>query len=99
MKLDDFSICSDIHPEVIKTQNTYIVKNLNLPRQEINPKYLKSDCPYLNDVEFCLLNKNSVLILLDHPELHVCYDVRQGQKNQPIAIRTHFGWVHMSQRS
>ena len=37
----------------------------------------------------------SILIGADIPELHICYDVRQGSKNQPIALLTLLGWVLM----
>ena len=37
----------------------------------------------------------SILIGTDIPELHICYDVRQGSRNQPIALLTLLGWVLM----
>ena len=37
----------------------------------------------------------SILIGTDIPELHICYDVRQGSRNHPIALLTLLGWVLM----
>ena len=36
-----------------------------------------------------------ILIGADIPELHICYHVRQGQKNQPVALLTLLGRVLM----
>ena len=51
----------------------------------------------LKDVDFHLSDADDVSILIgaDIPELHICYDVRQGSKNQPIALLTLLGWVLM----
>ena len=71
-KLVNFSICSDTHPEIV-----------NSPKYELNNEQLKSEFPHLKNVDFCLPNDNKVSILIgaDVPELHICYDVKQGQKN------------------
>ena len=39
--------------------------------------------------------KASILIGADIPELCICYDVRQGSKNQPILLLTLLDWVLM----
>ena len=39
--------------------------------------------------------KASILIRADIPELRICYDVRQGSKNQPISLLTLLDWVLM----
>ena len=96
-KLVNFSICSDIHPEKVQIQNAWVVEHLNLPKHEINPDHLRNKFSHLKDVDFHLSDVDNVSILIgaDIPELHICYDVRQGSKNQPIALLTLLGWVLM----
>ena len=96
-KLVNFSICSDIHPEKIEIQNAWVVEHLNFPKHEINPEHLKNKFSHLKDVDFHLSDAENISILreADIPELHICYDVRQGSKNQPIALLILLGWVLM----
>ena len=78
-------------------QNAWVVDSLNLPKYELNHEQLKSEFPHLKNVDFCLPkdNKVSILIGANVPELHICYDIKQGQKKQPIAILPCLGWVLM----
>ena len=64
---------------------------------KINPDRLKNRFSHLKDVDFHLSDAGNVFILIGAyiPELHICYDVRQGSKNQPIALLTLLGWVLM----
>ena len=95
-KLVSFSICSDIHPEQVQIQNAWVKEHLNLAKHEINPNHLKSKFSHLKDVDFHLSDAHvSILIGADIPELHICYDVRHGSENQPIALLTLLGWVLM----
>ena len=95
-KLVNFSICSDIHPEKVQIPNTWVVEHLNLPKHEINPDHLRNKFSHLKDVDFHLSDADvSILVGADIPELHICYDARQGSKNQPIALLTLLGWVLM----
>ena len=68
-----------------------------MPKHEINPDHLRNKFSHLKDVDFHLSDVDNVSILIgaDIPELHICYDVRQGSKNQPIALLTLLGWVLM----
>ena len=86
MKLVHFSICSDIHPEKVQIQNAWVVEHLNLPKHEINPDHLRNKFSHLKDVDLHLSDADNVSILIgaDIRELHICYNVRQGEKNQPI---------------
>ena len=61
---------------------------------KINPDRLKNRFSHLKDVDFHLSDAGNVFILIGAyiPELHICYDVRQGSKNQPIALLTLLGW-------
>ena len=78
-KLVIFSICSDIHPEKVQIQNACVVEHLNLTKNEINPEHLRKKFSHLKDVDFHLSDADvSILIGADIPELHICYDVRQG---------------------
>ena len=96
-KLVNFSICSDIHPEKVQIENAWVVEHLNFPKHEINPDHLRSKFSHLKDVDFHLSDVDNVSILIgaDIPELHICYNIRQGPKNQPIVQLTLLGWVLM----
>ena len=52
---------------------------------------------HLKDVNFHLSDADNVSILprADIPESHICYDFRQGSKNEPITLLTLLGWVLM----
>ena len=83
-KLFNFSTC----PEKFQIQNAWVVEHLNLPKHKFSN---------LKDVDFHLSDAHNVSILIgaDIPELNICYDVRHGSKNQPIALLTLLGWVLM----
>ena len=78
-------------------QNTWVVDSLNLPKYELNHEQLKYEFPHLKNVDFSLPDNSKVSILIgaDVPELHICCDVKQVQKKQPIAILSPLGWVLM----
>ena len=96
-KLVNFSICSDTHPEKVQIQNAWVVEQLSLSKHKINSAHLKNKLSHLKDIDFHLSDADNVSILIeaDIPELHICYDVRQGSKTQPIALLTLLGWVLM----
>ena len=79
-KLVNSLICSDIHLEKVKIQNTWVVEHLNLQKHEINSEVFKNNFAHLKDVDFHLLDADNVAILIgaDIPKLHICYDVKQG---------------------
>ena len=79
-KLVNFSICSDTHPEKVQIQSAWVVQHLSLSKHEINPAHLKNKFSHLKDIDFHLSDADNVSILIgaDIPELHICYDVRQG---------------------
>ena len=54
LKLVNFSICSDIHPEKVQIQNAWVVEYLNLPKHEVNPDHLRNKFSHLKDVDFHL---------------------------------------------
>ena len=58
---------------------------------------MKNKLSHLKDIDFHLSDADNVSILIeaDIPELHICYDVRQRSKTQPIALLTLLGWVLM----
>ena len=50
----------------------------------------------MEDFDFYLSDAHvSILIGADIPELHICYDVRQGSKNRPNALLKLLDWVLM----
>ena len=69
-----------------------------MPKHEINSDHLINKLSHLKDVDFHLSGADNVLILIgaDIPQLHICYDVRQGSKNKPIALLTLLRWILMS---
>ena len=81
-KLVNFSICSDIHPEKIQIQNTWVVEHLDLPKHEINPDHLKNKFSHLKDVVFHLSDAHNVSILIgaNLPELHIVTMLDKDQK-------------------
>ena len=58
-KLVNFSICSDMHPEKVQIQNTWVVDFF--PKNEINPDHLQNKFSHLKDVDFHLSDVHNVL--------------------------------------
>ena len=96
-KFVSFSISSDIHPESIIIPKAWVVENLNLPKHQVDQKHLKQKFPHLKDVEFHFSNEQDISILIgaDIPQLHICYELRHGSKNEPIPLLKSLGWVLM----
>ena len=62
LKMVTFSIYSDIHPEKVQIQNTWVVDHFNLLKHLINPDHLKNPFSHLKEVGFNLLDADNVLI-------------------------------------
>ena len=95
-KLVDFEISSMTSPTSVHIKNAWIVDSIKLPSQRINTDKLKNYCKHLASIQFTPFDKSSeisVLIGADNPMLHMNTDVRVGKENEPVALKTKFGWV------
>ena len=61
-------------------QNVWVVEHSDLSKHEINPDNLKNKFSHLKYDDFHLPDAYnfSILIGVNIPELHICYDVGQG---------------------
>ena len=65
------------------------------------PKLKTNDHTHLKDVnlDFSNTTDTSILIDTDMTTLHIGQEIRKGKSNEPIAIKTIFGWVLMRGKS
>ena len=65
------------------------------------PKLKTNGHTHLKDVnlDFSNTTDTSILINIDMPTLHIGQEIRKGKPNEPIAIKTIFGWVLMGGKS
>ena len=94
LKLVEFNISSDMHPNPIKVSHSWVVPHLDLPKSKILHNI--HHCPHLRDIKIPTNNYDiTVLIGTEMPHLHLQEDTRIRKTNDPIAVKTTLGWVLM----
>ena len=70
--------------------NAFFVDTLNVQPNSFKISSLKNDYPYLRDINFPIFNSSNVdfLIGTNNADLILQRDFRQGEKNEPLAIKT-----------
>ena len=88
------SVCNSFQKSDI---NAFVVDTLNVQPNSFKISSLKNDYPYLRDINFPILNSSNVYLLIgtNNGDLILQRDFRQGEKNEPLAIKTCFGWMLM----
>ena len=95
-KLPNLDIFANPNPERFKTKNAWVVNSMKLPRKFLNLDIAKHLYGHLADKEFCNMvvgSDISILIGADNPMLHLYTDIRVGNENEPMALKTKLGWV------
>ena len=77
--------------------NTFAVDKLNFQPSSFRISSLKNDYPYLRDINFPILNSSNVDLLTgtNSADLLLQRDFRQGETNEPLAIKTCLGCMLM----
>ena len=92
-KLVNFPLSSKLRPMRIKFENVWVVDELNLMPYKINQNFHKQ-FEHLKDIHFNTSSPDvSLLIGADMPELHLPYEIRKGNKNEPVGIKLVLCWV------
>ena len=92
-KLVNFPLSSKLRPMRIKFENVWVVNELNLMPYKINQNFHKQ-FEHLKDIHFNTSSSDvSLLIGADMPELHLPYEIRKGNKNEPVGIKLVLCWV------
>ena len=87
---------SDIeNRETHKWRNVYIVDNDQLPTVKEHPKQIADKYGHLRDIHMPQLNNLNVEALLgcDMYALIIAREIREGNTEQPIAVRSRLGWT------
>ncbi len=73
----------------------WVIDKLNIPSFKVSKKRAVEQWNYLSDVDLPELEGGDVMILIgsDMSHLLIHLGVRQGRWDEPIAIRTPFGWT------
>ena len=97
LKLVNFSVSSNSHPERVNISNAWVVKNLTIQARKMDTKNIAAKYPYLADIakDTQTSLEISILIGADQPHLHLYTDVRKRNPNEPVALQTTLGWVNM----
>ena len=91
--LVNFSLSSKLHPIRTTFENVWVVDELNLMPYKINQSFHKQ-FKHFKNIHFDTSSSDfSPLIEVDMPELHLPYEIRKGNKNEPVGIKLVLGWV------
>ena len=93
-KLVSFELSSASHPDKIKTQNAWVVSDLDINNQSFDTENLKLLNKHLKGINIPPLNPGatSLIIGTDFPELQIHLDFRSGEPHQPCAVKTKLGF-------
>ena len=86
----------------IAIQNAWVVENLNVKMKPYNLSEIKRQCDHLKQIPLVQPLKGSVELLIgaDTPEALMQLEYVKGKsKNDPIAVKTVFGWTLFGGRS
>ena len=77
--------------------NTFVFDTLNVQPNSFKISSFKNDYPYVRDINFHILNSSNVNLLIgtNNADLLLQGDFRQGEKNEPLTIKTCLGWMLM----
>ena len=73
--------------------NAFVVDTLNFQPDSFKISSLKNDYTYLRDINFPILNSSNIDLLIgtNNADLFLQRDFRQGETNEPVAIKTCLG--------
>ena len=92
-KLVNLGISSNSHSEKFRIKNAWVVNSMKFPPKCLN---LKHSYSHLIDIDFSNIYVDSdisILIGADNAILHLYTDIRVGNENEPVALKTKLGWV------
>lgn len=81
--------------DVFILRNVRTVDDLNLPRQSCNVNDIKQQYPYLQNIDIQGYTDiiPEILIGINHWQLGIPLQTREGRWNQPVATLTRLGWI------
>ena len=95
-KLVNLNISSNSNPEKSKIKNAWVVNSMKLPPKCFNLDKVKHSYSHLTHIGFSNIDADgaiSILIGADNPMVHLYTDIRVGNENEPVALKTELGWV------
>ena len=95
-KLVNLDISSNSNPEKSKIKNAWVVNSMKLPPKCFNLDKVKHSYSHLTHIGFSNIDADgaiSILIGADNPMVHLYTDIRVGNENEPVALKTKLGWV------
>ena len=94
VKFQISSVCNSFQKLDI---NAFVVDTLNVQPNSFRISSLKNNYPYLRDVSYLTLNSSNVDLLIgtNNADFLLQRHFRQGEINEPLAIKTCLGWILM----
>ena len=91
----DLQISDIENRETHKWRNVYVVDNDQLPTVKEHPKQIADNYGHLRDIQLPQLNNLNVEALLGWHmyALIIARESREGNTEQPIAVRSRLGWT------
>ena len=90
-----FSLSSKEQPDPVMVHGAWVIKKLNIPSFKLSKKRTVEQWNHLSDVDLPELQGGDVMILIgaDMAHLLIHLEVRQGRRDEPIAVKTPLGWT------
>ena len=94
-KVVNFDLSSVFHPDSVLVENAWVVEELNVEPHSVNLVDIKDKFDHLKllPISYPIDKEVGILIGADFPEALLHLDFRKGEKEEPIAVKTLFGWT------
>ena len=89
------SLSSKDQPDPVMEPGAWIIDKLNIPSFKVSKKNAAEQWNHLSDVDLPELEGGDVMILIEADMAHLLIHlkVRQGRRDEPIAVKTPLGWT------
>ncbi|XP_022795007.1 uncharacterized protein LOC111333648 [Stylophora pistillata] len=90
-----FSLSSKEQRDPAMVHGAWVINKLNIPSFKLSKKRTVEQWNHLSDVDLPELQGGDVMILIgaDMAHLLIHLEVRQGRRDEPIAVKTPLGWA------
>ena len=90
-----FSLSSKDHPQLISVQGAWVIDKLSVPSVKVSKEKASEQWNHLLNIDLPELDGSDVKVLIgsDMAHLLIHLEVCQGQRDEPIAVKTPLGWT------
>ena len=101
LKLVNFAISSNGHPQKIKITKAWPIPNLSIPHTSCSTQKLQKRYQHLQRIDIPSINLSDITVLIgaEMAHLQIHEECKAGKGNEPYAVRTKHGKVFMGGKS